>query len=99
MHEDGRVDCEHWLVDCRGMWRRLAEHHVFAQLFRPMSPVFSEMWLDDVEVVIMEEDGETLKGFNIMVEGGMGWTHTKENTFARATRHTTPRVRPSRRGT
>jgi sulfite reductase (ferredoxin) len=127
---------------------------VFAQLFRPMSPAFSEIWLDgekaasvetwakEVEhhnvdevmmydngrgivlqdstepiygtqylprkfkigvtvpgdnsldvytndigvVVICNESGE-LEGFNVMVGGGMGRTHNKENTFARAADH------------
>jgi len=35
-------------------------------------------------VVVMEPDGETLKGFNVYVGGGMGRTHNKESTFARA---------------
>ena len=38
-------------------------------------------------VVIMEEEGKTLKGFNVMVGGGMGRTHNKANTFARAADH------------
>ncbi|KAL3789802.1 hypothetical protein ACHAWO_000273 [Cyclotella atomus] len=127
---------------------------VFAQLFRPMSPAFSEIWLDgekaasvetwakEVEhhnvdevmrydngrgivlkdetepiygtqylprkfkigvtvpgdnsldiytndigvVVICNENGE-LEGFNVMVGGGMGRAHNKENTFARAADH------------
>jgi len=127
---------------------------VFAQLFRPMSPAFSQIWLDgekaasvetwakEVEhhnvdekmlhdngrgiiladsvepiygtqylprkfkigvtvpgdnsldiytndigcVVIVDDDGELL-GFNVMVGGGMGRTHNKENTFARAADH------------
>lgn len=128
---------------------------VFAQLFRPMSNAFSEIWLDgekaasvetwakEVEsynvdeamlydsgrgiilsdsvepiygtqylprkfkigvtvpgdnsldiytndigcVVIMNEDGTELEGFNVMVGGGMGRTHNKESTFARAADH------------
>ena len=35
----------------------------------------------------MEPDGVTLKGFNIVVGGGMGRTHRKEDTFARAADH------------
>jgi len=38
-------------------------------------------------VVIMAEDGKTLAGYNIMVGGGMGRTHNKETTFARAADH------------
>ncbi len=34
-------------------------------------------------VVIMDKDGKTLKGYNILVGGGMGRTHNKESTFAR----------------
>mmetsp|Transcript_28688 Transcript_28688/g.60853 ORF Transcript_28688/g.60853 Transcript_28688/m.60853 type:complete len:633 (+) Transcript_28688:390-2288(+) len=127
---------------------------VFAELFRPMSPAFSEIWLDGEKaasietwakevahhnvdeamlhdngrgiiladstepiygtqylprkfkigvtvpgdnsldiytndigcVVICNEAGE-LEGFNVMVGGGMGRTHNKENTFARAADH------------
>merc|ERR1719330_248279 len=127
---------------------------VFAQLFRPMTPAFSQIWLDgekaasveywskevekyDVDtnmvkdngrgiilpdsveplygdrylprkfkigvtvpgdnsidiytndigcVVVTNDDGE-LEGFNVMVGGGMGRTHNKESTFARAADH------------
>lgn len=127
---------------------------VFAQLFRPMTPAFSEIWLDgekaasveywskDVAqynvdenmvkdngrgiilsdpveplygdrylprkfkigvtvpgdnsidiytndigcIVVTNEKGE-LEGFNVMVGGGMGRTHNKETTFARAADH------------
>jgi len=128
---------------------------VFAHLFRPMTPAFSEIWLDgekvatselwgkEVEkhnideamvydsgrgiildhpkeplygdrylprkfkigvtvpgdnsldiytndigcVVIMNEETNELEGFNVMVGGGMGRTHNKETTFARAADH------------
>lgn len=127
---------------------------VFAQLFRPMSPAFSEIWLDgekaasvetwakevehhnvdeamlhdngrgiilsdttepiygtqylprkfkigvtvpgdnsldiytnDIGVVVITNDSGELEGFNVMVGGGMGRTHNKENTFARAADH------------
>ncbi|KAL7485924.1 hypothetical protein ACHAW6_011522 [Cyclotella cf. meneghiniana] len=127
---------------------------VFAQLFRPMSPAFSEIWLDgekaatvetwakdvehhnvddamrydngrgivlndatepiygtqylprkfkigvtvpgdnsldiytnDIGVVVICNDKGELEGFNLMVGGGMGRTHNKENTFARAADH------------
>ena len=127
---------------------------VFAQLFRPMSPAFSEIWLDgekaasvetwakevehynvdeammydngrgiilndstepiygtqylprkfkigvtvpgdnsldvytnDIGVVVICNDAGELEGFNVMVGGGMGRTHNKENTFARAADH------------
>merc|ERR1719231_777539 len=47
-----------------------------------------DLYINDIGcVVIMEADGETLKGFNIVVGGGMGRTHRKEETFARAADH------------
>ena len=47
-----------------------------------------DLYINDIGcVVIMEPDGETLKGFNIVVGGGMGRTHRKEETFARAADH------------
>lgn len=128
---------------------------VFAHLFRPMTPAFSEIWLDgekaatvetwskEIEhfhvddamlydsgrgivlpdtaepiygdrylprkfkisvtvpgdnsldiytndigcVVITDPVTGELEGFNVMVGGGMGRTHNKENTFARAADH------------
>jgi len=43
-----------------------------------------DIFIHDVAlVVIMDEDGQTLKGYNVMVGGGMGRTHNKESTFAR----------------
>jgi sulfite reductase (ferredoxin) len=127
---------------------------VFAQLFRPMSPAFSELWLDgekaasvetwakevehhnvdeamlydsgrgiilsdptepiygtqylprkfkigvtvpgdnsldlytnDIGCVVICDDAGELLGFNVMVGGGMGRSHNKENTFARAADH------------
>jgi sulfite reductase (ferredoxin) len=128
---------------------------VFAHLFRPLSPAFSEIWLDgekaatieswadevkdfnvdqamlhdsgrgiilndnqvepiygdrylprkfkigvtvpgdnsldiytnDIGVVVVMDTNNELEGFNIMVGGGMGRTHNKENTFARAADH------------
>ena len=47
-----------------------------------------DLYINDIGcVVIMEADGKTLKGFNIVVGGGMGRTHRKEETFARAASH------------
>jgi len=47
-----------------------------------------DLYINDIGcVVIMEADGVTLKGFNIVVGGGMGRTHRKEATFARAADH------------
>lgn len=129
---------------------------VFAQLFRPMTPAFSEIWLDgekaasveywsketnveqhnideamtydsgrgiilpdsteplygdrylprkfkigvtvpgdnsidiytnDIGCVVVTNDKGELEGFNVMVGGGMGRTHNKESTFARAADH------------
>lgn len=127
---------------------------VFAHLFRPMTPAFSEIWLDgekavttelwgkeveghdidknmlydsgrgiilpdsteplygdrylprkfkigvtvpgdnsldiytnDVGVIVICDDKGELEGFNVMVGGGMGRTHNKETTFARAADH------------
>lgn len=124
---------------------------VFAQLFRPMTPAFSQIWLDgekaasveswskevehhnideamlkdtgrgiilsdsvepiygdrylprkfkigvtvpgdnsldvytnDIGVVVICDEAGELEGFNLMVGGGLGRTHNKENTFARA---------------
>jgi sulfite reductase (ferredoxin) len=127
---------------------------VFAHLFRPMTPAFSEIWLDgekaasmeywgkevahlhvdenmvsdsgrgiilpdsveplygdrylprkfkigvtvpgdnsldiytnDIGCIVITNDAGELEGFNVMVGGGMGRTHNKETTFARAADH------------
>ena len=47
-----------------------------------------DLYINDIgAVVIMEPDGKTLAGFNIVVGGGMGRTHKAEQTFARAASH------------
>jgi len=47
-----------------------------------------DLYINDIGcVVILEPDGKTLKGFNIVVGGGMGRTHKAEQTFARAASH------------
>jgi sulfite reductase (ferredoxin) len=47
-----------------------------------------DLYINDIGiVVIMEDDGETVKGFNVVVGGGMGRTHKAEKTFARAASH------------
>ncbi|CAM9234634.1 unnamed protein product [Phaeothamnion confervicola] len=38
-------------------------------------------------VVVMDPTGQRLEGFNVMVGGGMGRTHGKDSTFARAADH------------
>jgi len=46
-----------------------------------------DLYINDIGcVVVCDEQGE-LEGFNIMVGGGMGRTHNKENTFARVADH------------
>jgi sulfite reductase (ferredoxin) len=47
-----------------------------------------DIYTNDIGVVVItnEQTGE-LEGFNIMVGGGMGRTHNKETTFARAADH------------
>ena len=47
-----------------------------------------DLYINDIGcVVIMEPDGKTLAGFNLVVGGGMGRTHKAEKTFARAASH------------
>jgi len=46
-----------------------------------------DIYINDIGcVVITNENGELL-GFNVMVGGGMGRTHNKENTFPKAAEH------------
>jgi len=43
-----------------------------------------DLFIHDVGlVVIMADDGKTLKGYDVFVGGGMGRTHNKESTFAK----------------
>lgn len=46
-----------------------------------------DVYTNDVGVVVITNDQGELEGFNVMVGGGMGRTHNKENTFARAADH------------
>jgi sulfite reductase (ferredoxin) len=47
-----------------------------------------DIYTNDIGVVvIVDEKTNELQGFNLMVGGGMGRTHNKENTFARAADH------------
>ena len=40
-----------------------------------------DLYINDIGAVVMEADGVTLKGFNIVVGGGMGRTHKAEKTL------------------
>merc|ERR1712070_1268538 len=46
-----------------------------------------DIYTNDIGVVVITDDDGVLEGFNVMVGGGMGRTHNKETTFARAADH------------
>jgi sulfite reductase (ferredoxin) len=46
-----------------------------------------DIYTNDIGVVVITDQFGELEGFNIMVGGGMGRTHNKANTFARAADH------------
>mmetsp|Transcript_13168 Transcript_13168/g.18944 ORF Transcript_13168/g.18944 Transcript_13168/m.18944 type:complete len:524 (-) Transcript_13168:715-2286(-) len=46
-----------------------------------------DVYTNDIGVVVITNEAGELEGFNLMVGGGMGRTHNKENTFARAADH------------
>lgn len=46
-----------------------------------------DIYTNDIGVVVITDDKGELEGFNLMVGGGMGRTHNKANTFARAADH------------
>ena len=48
-----------------------------------------DIYISDIGLVVITdpENDDELLGFNVMVGGGMGRTHNKENTFARAADH------------
>jgi sulfite reductase (ferredoxin) len=46
-----------------------------------------DIYTNDIGCVVITDDNGDLEGFNVMVGGGMGRTHNKENTFARAADH------------
>lgn len=46
-----------------------------------------DIYTNDIGMVVITDDDGELEGFNIMVGGGMGRTHNKETTFARAADH------------
>mmetsp|Transcript_15064 Transcript_15064/g.21966 ORF Transcript_15064/g.21966 Transcript_15064/m.21966 type:complete len:636 (-) Transcript_15064:82-1989(-) len=46
-----------------------------------------DIYTNDIGLVVICDEAGELEGFNVMVGGGMGRTHNKENTFARAADH------------
>jgi len=46
-----------------------------------------DIYTNDIGCVVITNDKGELEGFNVMVGGGMGRTHNKETTFARAADH------------
>mmetsp|Transcript_22459 Transcript_22459/g.51758 ORF Transcript_22459/g.51758 Transcript_22459/m.51758 type:complete len:713 (-) Transcript_22459:958-3096(-) len=46
-----------------------------------------DIYTNDIGVVVVTNENGELEGFNIMVGGGLGRTHNKPNTFARAADH------------
>eukprot|EP00614_Pseudopedinella_elastica_P022864 CAMPEP_0172615060 /NCGR_PEP_ID=MMETSP1068-20121228/55804_1 /TAXON_ID=35684 /ORGANISM="Pseudopedinella elastica, Strain CCMP716" /LENGTH=628 /DNA_ID=CAMNT_0013420069 /DNA_START=63 /DNA_END=1949 /DNA_ORIENTATION=- len=48
-----------------------------------------DIYISDIGLVVVTDpaNNDELLGFNVMVGGGMGRTHNKENTFARAADH------------
>lgn len=46
-----------------------------------------DLYTNDIGLVVITDDNDELKGFNVVVGGGMGRTHNKETTFARAADH------------
>jgi sulfite reductase (ferredoxin) len=46
-----------------------------------------DIYTNDIGVVVITDASGELEGFNVMVGGGMGRTHNKESTFARAADH------------
>jgi sulfite reductase (ferredoxin) len=46
-----------------------------------------DVYTNDIGVVVITNESGELEGFNVMVGGGMGRTHNKETTFARAADH------------
>ena len=46
-----------------------------------------DLYTNDIGCVVITNDRGELEGFNVMVGGGMGRTHNKGNTFARAADH------------
>lgn len=46
-----------------------------------------DIYINDIGLVVITNDAGELEGFNVMVGGGMGRSHGKETTFARAADH------------
>ena len=42
-----------------------------------------DVYTNDISLVVMTDEAGELEGFNVLVGGGMGRTHNKEETFAR----------------
>lgn len=42
-----------------------------------------DVYTHDISLVVITNDADELEGFNVLVGGGMGRTHNKEETFAR----------------
>jgi sulfite reductase (ferredoxin) len=46
-----------------------------------------DIYTNDIGCIVITDENGELEGFNVMVGGGMGRTHNKESTFARAADH------------
>jgi len=46
-----------------------------------------DIYINDIGLVVITNEAGELEGFNVMVGGGMGRTHNKDSTFARAADH------------
>lgn len=46
-----------------------------------------DLYTNDIGLVVITNDAGELQGFNVMVGGGMGRTHNKEQSFPRAADH------------
>ena len=84
-------DSQHIWVGQRSrvLTRRSAPRRLTTYAARPATGDNSvDLYINDVgAVVIMNPDGKTVKGFNVVVGGGMGRTHRKEVRRARFSAH------------
>lgn len=100
------------------LWGKEVEHHNIDQVMtydsgrgiildHPVEPIYGDRYLprkfkigvtvpgdnsldiytNDIGCIVITNEAGELEGFNVMVGGGMGRTHNKENTFARAADH------------